>query len=199
MTTLRLGEFSTRQFTIPAAGVLAIDTDADQLLVTELTGGDGTIQLQLNHGPPGDAWKGFEATGTIRHVQITNPSASLAVVVTVALVHGLAIRDRRVSVVGGAVPVVLASYASFASLPDVNLPALATTLVLASDPVRQVARIANPASNPREVRIGGPSAAAGEGFELNPGDSIDLGTTAAIHAFNPHTAAMAVSLLVFGS
>jgi len=111
-----------------------------------------------------------------------------AVTATVTIGSG----DAGSSLVVGAVDVSVGT--TFTSSADVALASAATGLLLAAASTRRAAIISNPSSNPREIRIGDTGAGAAEGIPIAPGATIELKTTAAISAYNPHTAAMSIAV-----
>lgn len=85
---------------------------------------------------------------------------------------------------------------TFDSLADVSLLAGANTQILAADTTRVEAIITNLTANTQKFRIGDAGAAAANGVELSPGQTIVLTTTAAIHGWNPGAGAESVSVAV---
>lgn len=67
---------------------------------------------------------------------------------------------------------------------DVSILASSSAQVLAADATRLVAIITNPVTNTDQVRVGGAGVLATSGVPLEPGESVSLALTAAIHVFN---------------
>lgn len=78
---------------------------------------------------------------------------------------------------------------------DVSIPATSSNVLSASDATRLALIVANPPGNTDPVRVGGAGVNASSGIELQPGDSITLATTAAVHAYNPKGSAQSVQVL----
>lgn len=78
---------------------------------------------------------------------------------------------------------------------DVAVPATSSAQVLAANLTRLAAIITNPTANTVAVRVGKAGVGAASGIPLDPGDSVTLATTSAIHVYNPHSGAQAVSAL----
>lgn len=81
----------------------------------------------------------------------------------------------------------------FDSIADVNLPATATTLILAADANRRVVTITNLSASV-VLRIGDNGAGAADGTPLDAGASIDIEGEGAIYAYNPSGAAVLVAV-----
>jgi hypothetical protein len=104
--------------------------------------------------------------------------------------------DAPAAILGGAVSISsLVSPTGWSSVADVVCAAGAQTQLVALNGVVRRSYISNPATNAREIRVGDNGAAAGEGLSLYPGDPpLAIKTSAAIFAWNPHTAAMPISI-----
>lgn len=66
---------------------------------------------------------------------------------------------------------------------DVATLSGAATQLLAADPDRLYAIISNPSSNSATVRIGNATVGAADGAPLEPGETITVGTTAALYGY----------------
>lgn len=85
---------------------------------------------------------------------------------------------------------------TFAGVADVALVAATATTILAADADRLTALIKNPSSNTASVRIGTTgSTGAAQGFELEPGESISIATTAAIVGYSVPAQSVSVSVV----
>lgn len=85
---------------------------------------------------------------------------------------------------------------TLAPVADVSINAgVAGQVVAASVKAKREVIIKNPAANAASFRIAGATVAAALGFELAPGESITMDTTAAIHAFNTGAGAQSLSVL----
>lgn len=80
------------------------------------------------------------------------------------------------------------------TVADVSLATAATTQILPALATRHNTQVSNLSGNPREIRIGDLNTGAARGRELNPGETILIEGTEAIHGFNPHVAAMSVGV-----
>lgn len=76
---------------------------------------------------------------------------------------------------------------------DIACADVSTTLLLAADPDRLYAVITNESSNTATVRIGPATVDADTGIPLEPGQSLPIGTTAAIYAWNGSGAPVTIS------
>jgi hypothetical protein len=81
------------------------------------------------------------------------------------------------------------------SLADVALAAGAQTQIVAGNAARRKIIIKNLAANPATLRIGDNGAAAANGHELAPGESIGLAVADAVYAWNPGVVAQSVSVV----
>lgn len=85
---------------------------------------------------------------------------------------------------------------TLAGVADVALTAATATAILAADATRLTAMIKNPSSNTASVRIGTTgSTGAAQGFELEPGESISIATTAAIVGYSVPGESVSVSVV----
>ena len=85
---------------------------------------------------------------------------------------------------------------TFAGISDVALVAVTATEILPADAERLTALIKNPSSNAASVRIGTTgSTGAAQGFELEPGESIIIATTAAIVGYSVPGESVSVSVV----
>lgn len=76
---------------------------------------------------------------------------------------------------------------------DVSLTSGAATQILAADTDRLYATISNGSSNTVTVRIGNASVVGTTGIPLEPGETISVGTTAAIYGFQASGGAVTIS------
>lgn len=81
------------------------------------------------------------------------------------------------------------------SSADIALGAAAQTLIMAANANRRSIIVKNLAANLATIRVGDVGAAAAEGHELAPGESIQLDVTAAVYAWNPGAVAQSVSVV----
>lgn len=179
-------------FAIANGDTLDLPLDADQLVITQLDGAD-TIELYINGGPRGDAFKGLDVRGELRQLRFANTSGS-AVTLEFATAAGLLITDRRLAVLGGALETDAVSPGTLRTTADETVGASATSEVLAADADRAEAIIKNLDSS-NAVRVGDGDVGASRGHHLGPGDSITLTTTAAISVHNPAGSGVDVSLV----
>lgn len=89
----------------------------------------------------------------------------------------------------------LSKAGGLATTADVSIATVTTAQVLAANANRREAVITNLQTNASEVRVGDSNAGVTRGTPLQPGDSIVLTTTAAIHVYNADAAAQSVALL----
>lgn len=82
-------------------------------------------------------------------------------------------------------------------LADVTLTAAAATQIAAANSSRKEIMIKNPVANTAAVRIGDATAAANVGFELEPGESLVVTTTAAVYAYSAAAQDMSLTELEF--
>lgn len=148
----RGGAFTTRRFVIPAGQERQFDCDAVQLLVTELDNA-AQLQLQLNGGDEGRAWKGFEATGRILHVAARNTAADPITVEFLLVSPGLLVRDRRLNQVGDLG--LVTTFDTFQPVGIVTIPGQSVRLVAAADAARRFVLLSNPPGQFREIYISG--------------------------------------------
>jgi len=80
--------------------------------------------------------------------------------------------------------VVISKSPTFDAMADVNVPFGTTVLIAAQLLTRRSIILTNKASNPAPFRIGDIATAANAGFELSPGETREIFTTAAIYAYN---------------
>lgn len=81
--------------------------------------------------------------------------------------------------------------------PDVSTVAATATVIAAANAARKELMIKNPSSNAESVRIGGMNVAANRGFELEPGESTILTTTAAVYAYCSAVQPLSITELEF--
>lgn len=184
--------FQKLAFSLAAGEVLGLPLDADQVLVTTLSGADA-IQLRVNDGPKGEAFRGLELRGELRHVEFTNDSAGTVTLELLSAV-GLALTDRRLNLVGGQIETDAASPVTLRTTADATVAATSSSQVLAADTDRAEAILKN-LDGSNSVRVGDSNVGAARGHELGPGDSIVLTTSDAVHVHNPNGAAVDVSLV----
>lgn len=151
------------------------------------------FKLQIDAGAEVDweAGLGYRTdAGHFDQVRIVNPSAA---VLTVKMSLGAGqIDDRRL---GLAEPVKIDAPDVLATASDVLVPAGASALVLAASAVRRQAYIALPLAAPREVRVGDSAVGPARGLELPPGQRVVLQVASDVYAHNPHSAAIAVTVM----
>lgn len=169
----RAGAFSTRRFVLSAGAEAQFDCDAVQLLVTELDNAD-QMELQLNQGDVGRAWKGFEATGRILHARAINTGADQITVEFLLVSPGLQVRDRRLNQVGDLG--LVQTFANFLPLGAVTIPAQSVRLVAAADVDRRYLLLTNKAGQLRELYISGAAIDVPQITLTNP--DFELGNTA---------------------
>ena len=80
---------------------------------------------------------------------------------------------------------------------DVALTAATATVIAAVNTARKELMIKNPSSNTASIRIGSITVAANKGFELEPGESTILTTTAAVYGFSVPGESISVTELEF--
>lgn len=78
---------------------------------------------------------------------------------------------------------------------DVSVPATSSAQVIAASATRLAVIITNPEGNAAPVRVGKSGVGAASGIPLEPGDSVTLATTAAVHVYNTHSSAQDVCAL----
>lgn len=78
---------------------------------------------------------------------------------------------------------------------DVSIGAATSGQVAPVNANRFAIDVRSPTSNIVGVRIGGAGVGAGQGIELLPGERYRWETTAAIHVYNPHTAAQTIQFI----
>lgn len=168
----RAGAFSTQRWVIPAGQEVQFDTDAVQLLITELDNA-AEITLQLNHGQEGRAWKGFEARGHIAHVRAANAAAEAVTLEVLLVSPGLQVTDRRLNQVGDLG--LVTAFALFDALGVTTIPAQSVRQVAAGDANRRYIVLTNPPGQFREIYLSGAAVAvpqitlANKGFEDETG------------------------------
>lgn len=74
---------------------------------------------------------------------------------------------------------------AFASVPDVVCGAAGQTILAVALATRRQLIVSNLAANASTIRVGDVGAAAGEGVELAPGQTLIVDTAAAVYAWNP--------------
>ena len=108
---------------------------------------------------------------------------------SITLVYGIqptiSLENPAIALASVTVSAPVASANNFKSIADVTLIGLATTLILAANLNRIEAIITNLAANAQTMRIGDAGAAAAEGIELAPGQTLILTTTDEIRGFKP--------------
>lgn len=184
--------FQQFSYSLAAGAVLRLPLDCDHLVVTELSGED-TLELRLNHGPKGEAFKGLALAGEITHAEFEN-TGSTTVTLELITAVGLRVTDRRLNLVGGELETDAVSPSTLSSTADDTVAATTTAEVLAENTSRAEAVIKNLDSS-NSVRVGDGNVGAARGHQLGPGDSVVLTTTAAISVHNPAAAGVTLSLL----
>jgi hypothetical protein len=165
----RAGGFSTRRFVISAGAERQFDCDAVQLLVTELDNA-AEMQLQLNGGDEGRAWKGFEATGRILQVKARNTAADPITVEFLLVSPGLVVRDRRLNQVGDlGVVTTFDVFQPIAGGGTITIPGMSVRQVALADPDRILAILTNPPGQFREIYVSGSAVNTPQPVLANPG------------------------------
>lgn len=189
---MTLGSYQTRDYSLANGDRLLLETDADQVLVTELSASDG-VTVRFNDGPDGAIFRGLEARGPIRKVEVFNGNGA-AITLSLATAKGLQMVDRRVSVVGDAAAVEVEGAPTLTSQADVTVAATSSAQILAADTTRREALIQN-LDGSTTVRIADSNVAAARGLELAPGDVLILATQGAVHCHNPSGAGVDIAAL----
>lgn len=137
------------------------------------------------------AGTGGEFTEAYRRVTLNSPTTQTVVIV---LGYGR-FNDARASI-NATLNATFSPGNTFAGVADVALVAATATQILAADATRLTALIKNPSSNTASVRIGTTgSTGAAQGFELEPGESISIATTAAIVGYSVPGESVSVSVV----
>lgn len=189
---MTLGSYQTRDYALANGARLLVETDADQVLVTELSASDG-VTVRFNDGPDGAIFRGLEARGPLRKIEVFNGNGA-SITLSLSIAKGLQMVDRRVSVVGDAAAVEVEGAPSLASQADVSVAATSAAQILAADTTRREALIQN-TDGATTIRVGDSNVGATRGLELAPGDVLILATQGAIHAYNPSGAGVDVAAL----
>ena len=84
---------------------------------------------------------------------------------------------------------------SIETTADVSMVATATTEVKGVNTARSEIMITNLKANTQTMRVGDINAGAARGQPLEPGQTLTLNTTAAVHAYNPGASAESVTVL----
>lgn len=82
-------------------------------------------------------------------------------------------------------------------LADVSLTAVTPTVIVAANVNRKELLVKNPSSNAASIRIGSATVGAAKGFELEPGESTILTTTAAVYGYSAPGETVSVTELEF--
>jgi hypothetical protein len=184
-----LSRLATYRYAIAAGRGETVHFDGDAL---RIIAADGAVDVRLDDDPAARLYQGIAVRvrdRPFRKVRIENPGGAV-LNVEFTLASG-DVDDSRASF-ADAIPV--GSSPVLDTGPDVSVPAGGTALVLASNPKRREVIVQNRSVNAREVRIGDSGAAASEGIELQPGETLRLNVTADIYAYNPHTAAAVLAV-----
>jgi len=80
---------------------------------------------------------------------------------------------------------------------DVPLSAAVATVISAANAARKELMIKSPSSNTASIRIGSATVAANKGFEIEPGESVILTTTAAVYGFSAPGESVSITELEF--
>lgn len=106
--------------------------------------------------------------------------------------------QKSSSKVGGAVAISgtvdLSKSDALSTAADLSVAAGVQALVIAANANRRELILTSLAANAGDFRVGDINTAAARGTPLRPGDAITLTTTAAVYAFNTHTAAMSIAI-----
>ncbi len=145
---------------------------------------DGGSELQRGAGQQVHVPAGF-----------TRFSVRSAVAQTVRISTSETSQDDARSNVALSVSATVAPGADVGNGGDVSILAASSAQVLAANLNRLAAIITNLTANTVAVRVGKAGVGAASGIPLDPGDSVTLATTAAIHVYNPHSGAQTVSAL----
>ncbi len=80
---------------------------------------------------------------------------------------------------------------------DVSLTAATASVISAANAARKELMIKNPSTNTASIRLGSATVAANKGFELAPGESVVLTTTAAVYGFSTPGESVSLSELEY--
>lgn len=182
--------YSTFDVTLAAGESFMLERAGNAVRCLEAT---AAFEVGIDDEPPGKMEKGigFEGGDTFSRLRLTNTSLGVNFIrVAVALGN---INDGRLTF-GGGLSVTIPPIAAVASLADVSIAATSTVQVVAADGTRRAVIVGNKKNNTQTMRIGDAGANAAEGFELAPGEKVELEIIAALYAYNP--GAVAESLTV---
>ncbi len=84
---------------------------------------------------------------------------------------------------------------AISSAADVSINAATKSIVAAANSARREIMITSLSTNAAAFRVGDTNAASNRGIELLPGSTITLTTSAAVYAYNSHTAAQSLAVL----
>ena len=121
-------------------------------------------------------------------VDITSASAQTVV----AVISNMPVQYDRLT---GSIAVTTTPPATLDSLADDSVATVATELIAAADTDRHELIISNLAANTATFRIGDSGAGAANGVPLAPGETLILGTSAAVYAYNPAAGAQSLSIV----
>lgn len=121
-------------------------------------------------------------------VTLDNTGGAAPLVVRVGIGTGN-LRDQRLTLTGS---IDVSKGDALSTLADVALVAATATLISALDLTRREIIVTNLTGNTAVVRIGDSNVAAARGTPLQPGESIALDTTAAVHGYSVPAQSVAV-------
>ncbi|AUR98311.1 hypothetical protein NVP1249A_17 [Vibrio phage 1.249.A._10N.261.55.B9] len=154
-------------------------------------GASGSVEIQFDDGVFITRNEGMGGSVDYQRVTVKSP---INQTVTLALGTGT-VYDARATV-NANINTVIQQSNTVSNVADVTIAATTAGIVVAANANRTELLIKNPSSNPSSVRIGdNVSTGAASGFELEPGESVIINTTAAVNAYNTGTVAQTISVV----
>jgi hypothetical protein len=184
--------YVTVDYELPPGGGLPVNRTGTFITCLAAT---APFHICIDDAPPSEFMQGLTfkclPSDAFQKIRLENPGAN-PIFVSIAIGYGEVI-DARASF-ADAIPV--GSAPNFISGPDVSCDAGQVTLLAAADPDRREIIIKNRSVNAREIRIGDTQAGATEGHEIAPGETFRMNVSGAVYVYNPHSAAVSVSVTV---
>jgi hypothetical protein len=185
------GALATTTQTVAAGSVQTLSISGS--FVDCLAANQATFGLQIDSDPSAAFAQGlkFKMPGgkLFGSITIDNTMNVSALVVELAYGQGDFFDQRLIGTT--------ALLQTLTTVPDVSCAPGAQTEILLPDTNRAYVIVANLVANPEPIRVGDINTGAARGLEVVPGDNTgQLETTSAIYVWNPHTAAVFVSIMV---
>lgn len=134
--------------------------------------------------------EGFEFGPLPRQFDAVAITSATAQTVKVAIARELA----RLNRLAGAIEADISKSETLDSLPDLAIGAGAIAQITASDGDRRAILITNLKGNAAEIRVGDAGAGAANGTPVQPGETLTLPTSAAVHVLNTGAGAQSVAI-----